>query len=266
MLGEGAFATVQRGHDRNNKSFAVKIVKKQYLQKADLIGLQQEIDVLRTLEHPNILSFHKVYDEDECCYIVTEIMRGGDLYDRLSEKTFYSENEAKELCKILFDTMKYCHEKKVAHRDLKLENILLLTTDNDVDVKIADFGLAKYARNDYSLRTQCGTPTYTAPEVVRGFPYGTKVDMWSLGVILYTLLGGYPPFYDQNLERLANLIKKGKFKFDVRYWYSTSLDAKDLISMLLKQNPSNRMSAKEALESKWLQSSSKKIEPFIFCK
>lgn len=251
LLGQGTFATVQRGHDKNNKSFAVKVVKKQYLNRKDLVGLEQEIDILKTLEHPNILSFHKVYDEDNCCYIVTEIMRGGDLYDRLSEKSFYPENDARDLCKILFETMKYCHEKKVAHRDLKPENILLLAIDSDVDVKIADFGFAKYAENDHSLLTTCGTPTYIAPEILRGLPYGTKVDMWSLGVVIYVLLCGYVPFYNSDQTQQSTLIRMGKLEFDEDYWCTISSHAKDLVSMLLKQNPGKRITAAEALESKW---------------
>ena len=106
----------------------MKIVKKKDLQKEDLEALKQEIDILQSLEHPNILSFHKVYDEEKCCYIVTEIMRGGDLFDRISMKSFYLENDARNLCEILFSTMKYCHEKKIAHRDLKPENILLMVS------------------------------------------------------------------------------------------------------------------------------------------
>lgn len=125
---------------------------------------------------------------------------------------------------------------------------------NDVDVKIADFGFAKYAENDYSLVTRCGTPTYVAPEVIRGEPYGTKVDMWSLGVILYTLLGGYPPFYDEDKVQQMKLIKKGVFEFHEDYFDSVSYDAKDLIMMLLVGDPSKRLSAEEALESKWIQS------------
>ena len=125
---------------------------------------------------------------------------------------------------------------------------------NDVDVKIADFGFAKYAENDHSLVTQCGTPTYVAPEVICGVPYGTKVDMWSLGVILYALLGGYPPFYDEDRVQQLQLIKEGKFEFHEDYFDCVSCDAKDLITMLLVGDPSKRLSAEEALESNWIQS------------
>jgi len=113
LLGEGTFSTVKRGYDRDRKSFAVKVVKKKNLEKEDLEGLRREIDLLSTLQHPNILSFHKVYDEEKWCYIVTEIMRGGDLFDRVSDKSCYEESEAREVCKKLFDTIKYCHEKRL---------------------------------------------------------------------------------------------------------------------------------------------------------
>jgi len=138
---------------------------------------------------------------------------------------------------------------------LKPENILMVSPDSDVDVKIGDFGFAKYAETETSLLTQCGTPTYVAPEIIRGVPYGTKVDMWSLGVIMFVLLGGYPPFYDQDKLKMLKLVKNGTFDFDETYWSGVSMHARDSISMLLNVDPYERITAGEALDSTWMQNS-----------
>jgi serine/threonine protein kinase len=125
-------------------------------------------------------------------------MMGGELFDRIVQKSYYNEKEARDVTKILFEAISYCHTHQVAHRDLKPENLLLLSNTDDSNIKIADFGFAKKCRRPSSLTTQCGTPGYVAPEILEGTPYDTQADMWSLGVIVYILLGGYPPFIEQN--------------------------------------------------------------------
>jgi len=174
------------------------------------------------------------------------------LFDRIVSKSFYNEKEARDVCKILFEAIGYCHKHQVAHRDLKPENLLLRSEDNDSEIKIADFGFAKKVLTPNSLTTQCGTPGYVAPEILEGAAYDTKSDMWSLGVIVYILLGGYPPFIEQNQRELFRKIRKGQYEFHEEYWGSVSADAKDLISSLLTVSPSKRLSAEEALKHKWM--------------
>ena len=186
-------------------------------------------------------------------------MKGGELFDRIVSKSFYNEKEARDVCTILFEAIGYCHSKSVAHRDLKPENLLLQSEDNDSAIKIADFGFAKRVLTPNSLTTQCGTPGYVAPEILEGVAYDTKSDMWSLGVIIYILLGGYPPFIEQNQRELFRKIRKGQYEFHEEYWGGVSKDAKDLISSLLTVDPAKRISAKEALEHKWMLTDGKKL-------
>merc|ERR1712085_136316 len=149
-----------------------------------------EIQVLNELQHPHIIRLYKVFEEKDFWYLITEKMMGGELFDRIVAKSYYNEKEARDVCKILFEAIGMCHDNAVAHRDLKPENLLLRSEDNDSEIKIANFGFAKKVLKPNSLTTQCGTPGYVAPEILEGNAYDTKSDMWSLGVIVYILLGG----------------------------------------------------------------------------
>jgi calcium/calmodulin-dependent protein kinase I len=145
------------------------------------------------------------------------------------------------LVKLLLEAIKYCHDADIVHRDLKPENLLLTGKDDDASIKLADFGFAKRIEFDSEgLVTACGTPGYVAPEILEGKPYGKTVDIWSIGVITYILLCGYPPFHDDNHNALFKKIKKGKFQFDSPYWDNVSDDAKDLISQMLVVDPEKR--------------------------
>mmetsp|Transcript_1862 Transcript_1862/g.2094 ORF Transcript_1862/g.2094 Transcript_1862/m.2094 type:complete len:353 (+) Transcript_1862:148-1206(+) len=252
-LGEGAFSTVRKAtHNKTKESYAIKIITKAKLTEQDSAGLKLEISILKELKHPHIIELYNVYEERLKYFLVTEIMSGGELFDRIVSKQSYNEMEARDVCKILFDTMNYCHKNNVAHRDLKPENLLLTSKSDDMDIKLADFGFAKKVSSSHCLLTQCGTPGYVAPEILNGTPYGTKVDMWSLGVIIYILLGGYPPFNGHDQRQLFKKIKKADYEFHRKYWKSISPEAKEMISKLLTLNPSERLSAKEALESPWM--------------
>jgi len=259
-LGEGAFSVVIEATKRGtNEHYAVKVVTKSKLTKEDEIALKDEIDVLNELKNEHIIRLYDVYEEPSYYYLVTEQMKGGELFDRIVSKSFYNEKEARDVCTILFEAIGYCHSKSVAHRDLKPENLLLQSEDNDSAIKIADFGFAKRVLTPNSLTTQCGTPGYVAPEILEGVAYDTKSDMWSLGVIIYILLGGYPPFIEQNQRELFRKIRKGQYEFHEEYWGGVSKDAKDLISSLLTVDPAKRISAKEALEHKWMLTDGKKL-------
>ena len=189
-----------------------------------------------------------------------ERMCGGELFDRIVAKAYYNEKEARDVCKILLEAVGYCHENHVAHRDLKPENLLLLAEDDDSAVKIADFGFAKKVKEPKSLSTQCGTPGYVAPEILEGVPYDERADMWSVGVILYILLGGYPPFIENNQRDLFRKIRKGDYEFHEEYWGNVSKEAKQLISQLLTVNPELRLDAEQALDNEWIRGDDEDLE------
>jgi serine/threonine protein kinase len=259
QLGEGAFSVVKEGsHKQTGDAYAIKIVTKAKLTKEDEIALKDEIDILKDFRHPHIIMLYDVFDEPQYYYLVTEKMGGGELFDRIVQKSYYNEKEARDTCKIIFEAIKYCHDHHVAHRDLKPEN-LLLVGENDSDIKIADFGFAKRVTKPNSLTTQCGTPGYVAPEILEGVPYDQKADMWSLGVIMYILLGGYPPFIENNQRELFRKIRKGQYEFHEEYWGQVSPEAKDMISALLTVNPSKRMTADNSLTNVWITKDSKAL-------
>jgi len=252
-LGSGAYSVVRECTNKKTKAvFAVKVVTKSKLSVADDAALKDEIDILKNLEHENIIYLKDDFTERSHYYLVTEIMRGGELFDRIVAKTFYNEKEARDLCKTVFEAVAYCHSLNIAHRDLKPENLLLMTKDNDRDVKLADFGFAKRVTSEECLITQCGTPGYVAPEVLSHLQYGTKADVWSLGVIAYILIGGYPPFMEQNQKVLFRKIKRGDYEFHTEYWGQTSQDVQNFIRSLLTVDPRQRLTCKQALEHTWV--------------
>mmetsp|Transcript_78518 Transcript_78518/g.154134 ORF Transcript_78518/g.154134 Transcript_78518/m.154134 type:complete len:371 (-) Transcript_78518:134-1246(-) len=260
-LGEGAFSVVKEGsHRQTNQSFAIKIVTKSKLSKEDEIALKDEIAVLTELKHKHIIRLYDVFDEAQYYYLVTEKMMGGELFDRIVQKSYYNEKEARDVCKILFDAMRFCHQHRIAHRDLKPENLLLTSESDDSDIKIADFGFAKKVKAPNSLTTQCGTPGYVAPEILEGKPYDTQADMWSLGVIVYILLGGYPPFIEQNQRELFRKIRKGQYEFHEEYWGQVSDEAKSLIRKLLTVSPTQRYDAEAAMRNGWIGADASKLE------
>jgi len=258
-LGEGAFSTVREARNKKDEKYAVKIINKKGLSTDDNKGLQQEIGILKEIDHPHIIKLYDIYDELYKIYLVTEIMGGGELFDRIVKKEYYTEVEAREVCTITFQALQYCHNKQVAHRDLKPENLLLSSQHDDSDLKIADFGFAKKCPQKKCLLTQCGTPGYVAPEILNGIPYGTQADMWSLGVIMYILLAGYPPFNGSNQRELFRLIKKGRYEFHEQYWSDVSSDAKDLVSKLLIVDPEERLTPTQALNHKWFKTNQRSI-------
>ena len=261
-LGEGAFAVVKEATKRGtDETYAVKIVTRSKLTAEDEAALKDEIGILTELRHPNIICLYEYFQDSRFYFLVTEEMHGGELFDRIVAKTYYNEKEARDTCKILFEAMAYIHSKNVAHRDLKPENLLLASADDDTMVKLADFGFAKKTggRED-SLTTQCGTPGYVSPEILEGVPYGTKTDMWSLGVIVFIVLGGYPPFHDNDQLKLFEKIRAGKYKFHEQYWGAVSKEAKTLISSLMCVDVKKRLTAKQALQSPWITQDSSKLE------
>ncbi|KAG5180796.1 hypothetical protein JKP88DRAFT_200183 [Tribonema minus] len=256
VLGKGAFSTVHLAtRNSDGRRFATKVVSRRKLPPVDEAALRSEAKVLMALDHPNIVRLVGWYEEKDVFYVPLELCEGGELFDRIVQKSCYTEREARDLVRMLLEAIAYCHERGIMHRDLKPENLLLVSKEDDATIKVADFGFAKVANIPKGLHTQCGTPGYVAPEILKRQPYGKEVDMWSVGVICYILLGGYPPFHDENQVRLFMKIKKGTFTFHPQYWATISEDAKDLITKLLVVDPAQRITAAQALKHPWIRAS-----------
>jgi len=252
-LGSGAFSVVKLAtHKETHQKVAVKIVSKKKLTEEDAASLKTEIELLDNLNHPHIIKLFQVFDDETDFYIVTELVEGGELFDRIVSKTHYSEAEARDLVRLFLETMAYMHESDVVHRDLKPENLLLTSEKDDADIKIADFGFAKRITQLAPDETACGTPGYVAPEILRGDPYGAEVDIWSMGIIVYVLLAGYPPFYDDDQKRLFRKIKEGKYYFHDDYWSHVSPEAMDLIRKMLCVPQKERWTARQLLSHPWI--------------
>jgi calcium/calmodulin-dependent protein kinase I len=255
QIGVGTFSVVHEVlHKETEQIFAAKRVSRKDLHPSDAVALHDEIAALQQVtECPYIVRLYDVFDEPDFTFLVLECMKGGDLIDRIIEKRHYTEFDAKEVSRKLIMGVAYCHKKKIANRNLKPEN-LLLKAGSDTDVRISDFGYAKTVTFPNSLRTQCGTEGYVAPEILEHRPaYDVPCDMWSLGVIIYIVLGGYRPFRGEG-EEVMRQIRYGEYKFHKRYWSHVSDDAKDLISRMLTVDPEKRITAEEALCSNWINS------------
>ena len=250
-LGKGAFSTVRLAVNRVNKDkFAVKVVHKNKLKKADVDALHAEVGILSKLQHPHIVKYFDFTQDRSHYYIVLEVVAGGELFDRIVQRVYYSEKEARDLVWVLLDVLHHLHGKRICHRDLKPENLLLKSAHNDHDIKLADFGFATEARQP--MRELCGTPAYVAPEILKEKPYGLEVDMWSCGVIVFILLGGYPPFDDSDgVSHMYARVKQGTFDFDPRFWANVSPQAKSFIRSLLQVEPPKRLSAAAAMQNDW---------------
>jgi serine/threonine protein kinase len=277
------------------------------------VKLRDEIEVLSELNHVHVIRLYEVIEEPKMYYMIFEKMAGGELFNRIVKKRFFTELEVRNTGRMLLDALDHCHEHMIAHRDLKPENILfdvscfwvcfvlrwwwccsllavpgtrqqnesptlfltpthaslmrslsrtlsrvvldcrIQTDKDDANLKLADFGLAKKLKSPDSLRTQCGTPAYVAPEILNGETYGTQVDMWSFGVVIYILLGGYPPFHEECRQDLYALIKRGDYEFHSDYWSGISSDAKNLIARCLTVDPQQRYTPRTAIKlDKWM--------------
>ncbi|KAI2663803.1 Calcium/calmodulin-dependent protein kinase type 1 [Labeo rohita] len=177
---------------------------------------------------------------------------GGELFDRIVEKGFYTERDASKLIRQILDAVKYLHDMGIVHRDLKPENLLYYSMEEDSNIMISDFGLSKIEDSGSVMSTACGTPGYVAPEVLAQKPYSKAVDCWSIGVISYILLCGYPPFYDENDAKLFEQILKAEYEFDSPYWDDISDSAKDFISHLMEKDPCLRYTCEQALQHPWI--------------
>ncbi|XP_025424051.1 calcium/calmodulin-dependent protein kinase type 1 isoform X1 [Sipha flava] len=273
LLGTGAFSEVRLAvtKEQPKEMYAVKIIDKKALKgKED--SLDNEIKVLRRfsksvkrsdhsgtddknegkwLTHPNIVQLLETFEDKSKVYLIMELVTGGELFDRIVQKGSYTEKDAAHLIRQVLEAVDYMHEQGVVHRDLKPENLLYYSTDEDSKIMISDFGLSKIEDSGV-MATACGTPGYVAPEVLAQKPYGKAVDVWSIGVISYILLCGYPPFYDENDANLFAQILKGEFEFDSPYWDDISDSAKNFIRQLMCVDADKRYTCREALAHPWI--------------
>ncbi|CAN8001081.1 unnamed protein product [Ixodes hexagonus] len=252
LLGTGAFSQVVLAESRDTPGVmhAIKCIDKKALKgKED--SLENEIKVLRRLKHPNIVQLLETYEDKNKVYLVMELVTGGELFDRIVEKGSYTEKDASDLIRQILEAVDYMHSQGVVHRDLKPENLLYYCPEEESKIMISDFGLSKMEDSGI-MATACGTPGYVAPEVLAQKPYGKAVDVWSIGVIAYILLCGYPPFYDESDANLFAQILKGEFEFDSPYWDEISDSAKDFIRHLICVDVERRYSCRQALAHPWI--------------
>ena len=254
LLGQGSFANVHEARTiaQPHKYYAVKVIERGRLQPHDLRHFHDEVQILLDLSHPNIISLYELYKTNDFFFLVMEKLNGGELFDRLCQKDCYSELEARNVCRAVFDAVAYCHEQRVAHRDLKPENLLLQSLNNDAQVKIADFGFCKRVMKPNCLQTRCGTPAYMAPEIVNYKAYDERADNWSLGIIVYSLLGGENPFLEDTVHMTMQQIRQANYNFNGPYWEGISPDAKKFIRGLLTVDPDQRLTSTEALMHPWM--------------
>lgn len=217
-------------------------------------ALKDEIENMQKVrEGPNIVQLYEVFEEKKYSFLVCELMPGGELFDRIIEKRVFTEKEARSCSRCVLSALEYMHERRVAHRDLKPENLLLASQDSLQPVKLADFGFAKSVQKKNGCRTLCGTPGYLAPEILERWPtYDVKCDIWSVGVILFLLLGGYLPFDDDDEDAVFDKTRNGQYDFRPKFWRHISNGAKDLVSQCLTINPNKRVDASKALKHDWM--------------
>ncbi|PFH59485.1 hypothetical protein XA68_12272 [Ophiocordyceps unilateralis] len=260
-LGKGHFAEVYLCVEKaSGNPYAVKIFSKPggVEDRSKTEGLQQEIGVLMSVSHPNVLCLKDTFNERERVYLVLELAPEGELFNHIVLKQKLTEDEARRLFRQLFQGTKYLHDRNIVHRDIKPENILMV--DKNLRVKIADFGLAKIIGEESFTTTLCGTPSYVAPEILaesKQRKYTKAVDVWSLGVVLYICLCGFPPFSDELYSRdfpftLSQQIRSGRFDYPSPYWDSVGDPALDLIDSMLIVDPNKRFTIDQCLSHPWL--------------
>ncbi|EJK74608.1 hypothetical protein THAOC_03705 [Thalassiosira oceanica] len=277
----GSYGTVYEGVNiKTKREFAIKVIERRKLSKHDDASQIREVEILRSLnplsftkstqtessdrqaaavQDPNngIINLVDFYSSPNQYHIVMELARGGDVFDRLAKRKVYTEANARDLCRSMLESVQFLHERGIAHRDIKPENLLLMDEDSDTQLKLADFGFARrfsQTHPDHSMKTKCGTPAFVPPELVLGQPYGPKCDIWSAGCTLFMLLSGRAPFNAKKSGKNAmfRAIRAGDFVFYDDYWKNINIEAKKLVLNMLQVDPSSRMSAKEALESEWI--------------
>ncbi|XP_073452734.1 calcium/calmodulin-dependent protein kinase type II subunit gamma isoform X5 [Aquarana catesbeiana] len=253
-LGKGAFSVVRRCVKKStSQEYAAKIINTKKLSARDHQKLEREARICRLLKHPNIVRLHESISEEGFHYLVFDLVTGGELFEDIVAREYYSEADASHCIHQILESVNHIHQHDIVHRDLKPENLLLASKCKGAAVKLADFGLAIEVQGDQQAWFGfAGTPGYLSPEVLRKDPYGKPVDIWACGVILYILLVGYPPFWDEDQHKLYQQIKAGAYDFPSPEWDTVTPEAKNLINQMLTINPAKRITADQALKHPWV--------------
>ncbi|XP_068577118.1 calcium/calmodulin-dependent protein kinase (CaM kinase) II beta 1 isoform X43 [Cebidichthys violaceus] len=253
-LGKGAFSVVRRCVKLcTGQENAAKIINTKKLSARDHQKLEREARICRLLKHSNIVRLHDSISEEGFHYLLFDLVTGGELFEDIVAREYYSEADASHCIHQILDSVHHIHQHDIVHRDLKPENLLLASKCKNAAVKLADFGLAIEVQGDQQAWFGfAGTPGYLSPEVLRKEAYGKPVDIWACGVILYILLVGYPPFWDEDQHKLYQQIKAGAYDFPSPEWDTVTPEAKNLINQMLTINPAKRITAQEALKHPWV--------------
>lgn len=258
-IGSGSYGRVLLGtHRMTGEARAIKLIQKQRIKNTG--AFRTEIEILARLDHPNIVRIIETFETSTLCFLVMEYCEGGELFSVICAKKTLTEVEAAEYVRQLLSAIDYCHEARICHRDLKPENILLSYKKGSLDIKLADFGLAQVYSEEELMHNISGTPYYIAPEMLAG-EYNHLVDMWSLGVILYIMLSGCPPFNGKNNEEILVRVYAANYNFRPNSFNMVTDTAKDLIARMLMKDPQLRITAKQALRHPWLSTAYTVMKP-----
>jgi len=252
ILGTGAFGEVRMCvHRESSAQRAVKVLRKSHMDEDEKRMLFNEINILKEIDHPNIVKMYEFFEDEKRYYLVTEICKGGELFDEILQRGKFSERDGAVLMKQVLSCINYCHQNNIVHRDLKPENILLEQNKEFDAIKIIDFGTSLVYDPNKSLDEKLGTPYYIAPEVLNK-NYNSKCDIWSCGVIAYIVLSGMPPFNGQSDQEIMKKVRAGSFSFDDKVWNNISDNCKDFITQLLTYKQEERPTASQALQHPWI--------------
>jgi len=253
VIGRGHFSIVKRCVDKKTgENLALKCINKNKLKEKDHRWLESEIEILQAVNHTNICRLVEVFQTQKMCYLVLELLQGGDLLERVADDHTFSDNDAANVIRTVAGVLEYLHGLGIIHRDLKPQNLVYRSDAKGAQLVVTDFGLSKFLKGGAThTKTACGTPLYLAPEVIMGNGYGKECDLWSLGVMLYVLLTGYYPFYSSDRRRLYSKITRCSYKWPENGTYIDD-KAKDLVAKLLVVDHKKRYTAAEVLKHPWL--------------
>jgi len=256
VIGGGHFGTVRLAYKKNidpKKYYAIKSISKKNITEKDLEEMIKEVDILATLDHPNIIKFHETYNDEYYFHMVMEVAKGKDVFDKIIEEGVLTENTVAHIAYKVLSALMYCHSKGICHRDVKPENILFEKETNEGEIKLIDFGLSRKYNAEEKMQTVLGTPYYVAPEVLQG-SYDHKCDIWSVGAFIYIMLSGEPPFNGKNNNAIFKRILNEEVTYPPEKFKNVSKEAMEFMKACLVKSPTKRMDAQEALKHKWFGS------------